>query len=115
MTAELVGRAESFCDRHARRLVTTPIRSGQKTLRWGICTGAGASTTTLYEAIELGLDTIIVGEGPHHTAVEAIDNGLAILYAGHYATETLGVRAISTAVAKQFNIASSFIEAPTGL
>ena len=115
LTSELVSRAEMFCDQHARRLVTTPIRSGQRTLRWGICTGAGASTDTLNEAVERGLDTLIVGEGPHHTAVQAVDSGLTVLYAGHYATETLGVQAIAAEVAKQFNITSSFIEAPTGL
>lgn len=114
-TAELVERANAFCERNARRLVTTPIRSGQLTRRWGICSGAGASTDTLKEAVELGLDTIIVGEGPHHTAVQAADLGVTVLYAGHYATETLGVKAIAAEVAKRFGITSSFIEAPTGL
>jgi dinuclear metal center YbgI/SA1388 family protein len=115
LTAELVERAKVFCERNAHRLVTTPIRSGQMTHRWGICSGAGASTDTLREAVELGLDTIIVGEGPHHTAVQAPDLGITVLYAGHYATETLGVKAIVAVVAKRFAIASSFIEAPTGL
>jgi dinuclear metal center YbgI/SA1388 family protein len=114
-TAELVSRAESFCNQRSRRLVTTPLRSGQKTRRWGICSGAGASTDTLKEAVDLGLDTIIVGEGPHHTAVQAVDHGITVLYAGHYATETLGVRAIANEVGKRFAIPSSFIEAPTGL
>src|SRR5437773_8438369 len=72
-TAELAKRAAAFCERHGRRLVTTSIQSGQVTRRWGICSGAGASTDTLKEAAELGLDTIIVGEGPHHTAVQAPD------------------------------------------
>lgn len=114
-TADLVGRTRSFCDRHARQLVTTPIRSGQVTRHWGICSGAGASTDSLKEAVALGLDTIIVGEGPHHTAVQAPDLGITVLYAGHYATETLGVNAIAAAVAERFKIKSSFIEAPTGL
>src|SRR6266850_3709666 len=114
-TAELAERATAFCEQHARRLVTTPIRSGQMTRRWGICSGAGASTDTLKEAAELGLDTIIVGEGPHHTAVQAPDWGITILYAGHYATETLGVKAIAAEVGRRFGITSSFIDAPTGL
>lgn len=114
-TAELVKRAEALCERNGRRLVTTPTQSGQTTRRWGVCSGAGASTDTLREAVELGLDTIIVGEGPHHTAVQAVDLGITVLYAGHYATETLGVKAITVEVAKRFGITSSFIEAPTGL
>jgi dinuclear metal center YbgI/SA1388 family protein len=114
-TSTLVERTKAFCQRNAHHLVTTPISSGQMTRRWGICSGAGASTDTLEEAVELGLDTIIVGEGPHHTAAQAPDLGIAILYAGHYATETLGVKALVAEVAKRFGIASSFIEAPTGL
>ena len=43
----------------------------------------------------MDLDTLIVGEGPHHTAVAADDIGLAVIYAGHYATETLGVTALA--------------------
>ena len=115
LTATLVERAKAFCERNARHLVTTPVRARQMTRRWGICSGAGASTDTLDEAVELGLDTLIVGEGPHHTAVQAPDLGITILYAGHYATETLGVKALVAEVATRFGIASSFIEAPTGL
>ena len=114
-TEELVARAEKFCARHHHKVVTTPIQAGQVTRRWGICTGAGASSDTLNEAVELGLDTIIVGEGPHHTAVQAIDLGLTVLYAGHYATETLGVIAITAELSQRFGITASFIEAPTGL
>jgi dinuclear metal center YbgI/SA1388 family protein len=114
-TAELVARAQTFCGRNGRHLVTTPLRPNQETKRWGICSGAGASPETLREAVTLGIDTIVVGEGPHHTAVQAVDLGITILYAGHYATETLGVRAIADEVGKRFGIAASFIEAPTGL
>lgn len=115
LTLDLVSKAEAFCNRHARRLITTPVRSAQRTRRWGICSGAGASSETLHEAVALGLDTIVVGEGPHHTAVQAIDLGITVLYAGHYATETLGVKAIANEVGTRFGITSSFIEAPTGL
>ncbi|MHB0950145.1 MAG: Nif3-like dinuclear metal center hexameric protein, partial [Gemmatimonadaceae bacterium] len=61
------------------------------------------------------IDTLIVGEGPHHTAVDAADNGLVVIYAGHYATETLGVRALAQRIEREFGIPWFFIEAPTGL
>ena len=114
-TADLADKVRAFCSRHGRDLVTTPIRSGQRTMKWGICSGAGASTDTVDEALSLGLDTIIVGEGPHHTAVRAADYGLTVFYGGHYATETPGVAAIADQVAKRFKITSSFIDSPTGL
>ena len=114
-TNELKDRAAAFSSRFGTTLVCTPLTEKQRTRRWAICTGAGASNETLREAADLGIDTLIVCEGPHHTAVQAADSGLTIMYLGHYATETLGVRALAGAVAGRFSIASSFIEAPTGL
>ena len=58
---------------------------------------------------------VIVGEGPHHTAVAADDAGIVVIYAGHYATETLGVRAVAEHLTETFGIPSTFIAAPTGL
>jgi putative NIF3 family GTP cyclohydrolase 1 type 2 len=62
----------------------------------------------------MSVDTLIVGEGAHWTAVYAEENDLAIIYAGHYATETLGVRALSEQTGKRFGVPSTFISAPTG-
>ena len=93
----------------------TPIKPGRRTRRWGICSGAGASIDTLGEATERGLDTLIVGEGPHHTAVEAVERGIVIIYAGHYATETLGVQALGEELARTFGLPWSFVGEGTGL
>lgn len=114
-TRAICDLAAALATRHGGGLVTTPLRDRQVTRRWGICSGAGASSETLKEAADLRLDTLIVGEGPHHTAVQAIDSGLTIIYAGHYATETLGVIALAEELGRRFAIKSSFIEAPTGL
>jgi dinuclear metal center YbgI/SA1388 family protein len=114
-TSDLVQRASRFAQTHGGGLVATPFESNRRTRRFGICTGAGADSSTLREAATRGLDTLIVGEGPHHTAVEARDMGLVIIYAGHYATETLGVRALGEALARRFAVRSSFLDLPTGL
>ena len=84
-------------------------------MHWAICSGAGAGTDTLAEATALGIDTLIVGEGPHWTAVDAPERGLVIMYAGHYATETLGVRALGDQLAATFGLSHTFVAAPTGL
>ena len=104
-----------FSARFGGTAVCTPFPEGQRTRRWGMCSGAGASTETLTEAKDMGLDTLVVGEGPHHTAGQAADNGLTVMYLGHYATETLGVVALGAELARRFGVQSSFIEAPTGL
>lgn len=114
-TAELVDRADTFARSHGGSVRTTPVTPERRTRRWAICTGAGASTETLNEARERGIDTLIVGEGPHHSAVEADESGIAVIYAGHYATETLGVRAIAAHISDRFGVPWTFIEAPTGL
>jgi dinuclear metal center YbgI/SA1388 family protein len=114
-TAELLDRARLFSREHGGNVVATEFDVGRMTRRWGICTGAGADTDTIREAVERKIDTMIVGEGPHHTAVEAREHGIVIFYAGHYATETVGVRALGNIVAEQFGLESLFIDAPTGL
>jgi putative NIF3 family GTP cyclohydrolase 1 type 2 len=90
----------------------TPHR---RTQHWAICSGAGVNADTIREAVELGVDTLISGEGPHWSAVDAEEKGLTIIYAGHYATETLGVRALAEHLSKQFNVPWTFINWPTGL
>jgi dinuclear metal center YbgI/SA1388 family protein len=114
-TRVLADRARALAVEHGGQLVATPFDSDRVTRAWGICTGSGADTASLREAAHLGLDTLIVGEGPHHTAVEARELGIVVLYAGHYATETLGVRALGDSLSQRFGIASTFISAPTGL
>lgn len=115
LTSEIVARADAFAKRHGGRALATDFDPSRTSRRWGICTGGGASADTLREAVALGLDTLIVGEGPHWTAVDAPELGLAIIYAGHYATETLGVQALGQLVEREFNLPCRFIEAPTGL
>ena len=114
-TAELVERATRFAQAHGGSVVATPHVAERRTRRFGICTGAGASTDTLNEAAERGIDTLVVGEGPHHTAVHARDADIVVIYAGHYATETLGVNALSQDLAQRFALEAHFIDAPTGL
>ena len=114
-TAGLAERAAAFAAAHGHHLVHTPIAPGRRTRRWGLCTGAGASSESLREAVARGIDTLIVGEGPHHTAVEAMERDLVVLYAGHYATETVGVQALGRKLEAQFGLPATFVGRPTGV
>jgi dinuclear metal center YbgI/SA1388 family protein len=114
-TELLFDRARAFAAREGGTAHLSHVTAGRRTKAWAICTGAGASADTLSEAISEGIDTIVVGEGPHWTAVAAEEHGLAIIYAGHYATETLGVRALAMHLAKKFALPCTFVSAPTGL
>jgi dinuclear metal center YbgI/SA1388 family protein len=114
-TQAVVERARQLARESGGEVVVTPFPSNRRTRNWAICSGAGADSDTLREAAERGIDTMIVGEGPHHTAVQARDMGIVVVYAGHYATETLGVRALGEYVAREFGIEAQFLDAPTGL
>lgn len=114
-TEALLARADAFARAHGGRARASALAPGRSTLHWGICTGAGASSETLREAEQAGIDTLIVGEGPHHTAVEAPERGMVVIYAGHYATETLGVAAAAERVASEFGLPWTMVSAPTGL
>jgi dinuclear metal center YbgI/SA1388 family protein len=79
----------------------------------GIVTGgAGAEIAAIARS---GVDTFITGEGPHWSYTAAEELGLNIIYAGHYATETFGVKALAAHVAKRFDLPWDFIDHPTGL
>ena len=114
-TPALVARATKFAQAHGHDVRTAGPVAGKVTRQWAICTGAGAGQDTLREAITDKVDTLVVGEGPHWTAIDAEESGLTIIYAGHYATETLGVRSLAASVGKTFDLPSLFLEAPTGL
>ena len=114
-TSEIVARCRTFAGKHGGDAIATAFDSARRTRRWGMCSGAGASSETLEEARSLDIDTLIVGEGPHHTAVQADELGIVVIYAGHYATETLGVAALAKHIAEKFGIGWTTIHAPTGL
>jgi putative NIF3 family GTP cyclohydrolase 1 type 2 len=57
----------------------------------------------------------VTGEGQHWSFVEAEERGLNVIYAGHYATETFGVRALSAHLGAHFGLKTGFIDRPGGL
>ena len=76
-------------------------------------TGGGGSL--IRQAHDEGLDTFVTGEGSHHHYHEAMELGLNVVFAGHYATETFGVRALAAKLAEAFDLESIFLDRPTGL
>jgi putative NIF3 family GTP cyclohydrolase 1 type 2 len=81
--------------------------------RIGIVTGGAGGD--LKQAAAEGVDTFITGEGPHWTYALAEELGLNVFYAGHYATETFGVKALAAELAKKFKLPWEFLDHPTGL
>ena len=113
-TDALRSRVLAYSASYGGSVRTSIPAQGRRTRRWAICSGGGASSETLREARDRGVDTLIVGEGPHHTTVEAIEHDLCVMYAGHYATETLGVQALGAFLEARFGIPWTFLHLPTG-
>jgi dinuclear metal center YbgI/SA1388 family protein len=76
---------------------------------------SGGAGGDLAKAAAEGVDTYVTGEGPHWTYAMAEDLGINVLYGGHYATETFGVKALAASLAARFKLPWSFVDHPTGL
>ncbi len=81
--------------------------------RIGIITGGAGGR--IGNAAAAGLDTYITGEGAHHTYFDAMEFGVNVIYAGHYATETLGVKALAEHLSGKYGIPWEFHDHPTGM
>jgi dinuclear metal center YbgI/SA1388 family protein len=79
----------------------------------GIVTGGAGDM--IAEALAAGCDTFVTGEGAHHTYFDAHELGINVIYAGHYATEQLGVQALAALAAERFTLPWTFFDHPTGL
>lgn len=79
----------------------------------GIITGGAGSEVEAMVAE--GINSFVTGEGPHWSFPLAEELGLNVFHAGHYATETFGVRALGRLLADRFGLAEAFIHCPTGL
>ena len=76
---------------------------------------SGGGSQSIGEAIEGGFDLFITGEAPHYAYFDAEEGGMNVFLAGHYATETFGVKAFGRGIADTFGIKVTFVDHPTGL
>ena len=76
---------------------------------------SGAAGTEIYRVHERGVNTFLTGEENHWVLNAAQDMGMNLLFAGHYATETFGVRALANLLAERYGLPTQFIHNPTGL
>jgi putative NIF3 family GTP cyclohydrolase 1 type 2 len=81
--------------------------------RIGVVTGGAGGD--MKQAADEGVDTFVTGEGPHWTYARAEELGINVLYGGHYATETFGVKALAAHLSARFKLPWSFLDYPTGL
>ncbi|MBE2318073.1 Nif3-like dinuclear metal center hexameric protein [Solirubrobacter sp. CPCC 204708] len=71
---------------------------------------SGSAADTLHEAAALGLDAFLTGEPREHITADAEELAMTFVAAGHYATETFGVRALGELLADRFGVDHVFVE-----
>ncbi len=66
----------------------------------------------LDEAVELGLDAFVTGEPAERVVADAREASMHFVAAGHYATETFGIRRLGEVIADRFGIDHRFVDVP---
>ncbi len=71
---------------------------------------SGGAADMVAEAGRKGIDVLVTGEPVLAAYSVAQEYGVHVVFGGHYATETFGVRALAQLVERQFDVESSFIQ-----
>ncbi|HYH61754.1 MAG TPA: Nif3-like dinuclear metal center hexameric protein [Solirubrobacterales bacterium] len=82
----------------------------ERVRRIGIISGSAAKY--LPQAVALGLDAFLTGEPAEHVMADAREAGIHFIAAGHYATETFGVRRLGERLAEKYGIEHEFVDIP---
>ena len=106
----LRGRLDGF-DERGRSTQVLPF-GPDRIERVAVVTGSGVDW--LDEAVDAGADALITGEGKQQVYHDAREAGISVFLAGHYATETFGVRALET-LTTEWGIETTYLSHPTEL
>lgn len=79
----------------------------------GIVTGSGSMA--LQSCADEDLDLLISGEAKQEAYHNARELKVNAIFAGHYATETFGVKAVGELLQDKFGVKTTFIDQPTGI
>lgn len=92
----------------------TALANGPETVKqMAVISGAGAEQ--IAEAKALGADTFLTGETSHQNYWAAADYSMNVIYAGHYATETVGVQTLGHHLAERYKLEVKFFDFPTNM
>ncbi|MFP4111724.1 MAG: Nif3-like dinuclear metal center hexameric protein [Candidatus Woesearchaeota archaeon] len=92
----------------------TTLAFGREFARTVAVVSGGGGYSAFYDAVNEGCDIFITGDTVelYHSAK---DENMNVIFAGHHATEILGVKELSNVIKKKFKVDSIFHDIPTGL
>ncbi|MFB6221805.1 MAG: Nif3-like dinuclear metal center hexameric protein [Halolamina sp.] len=108
---EVVATLDAELDTGERSIRTLDF-GPEQVERVAVLTGSGVDW--LDEAVAAGADLLVTGEGKQQVYHEAKEAGINVVLAGHYATETFGVRSLQ-ARSEEWGLETTYIDHPTGL
>ncbi len=76
---------------------------------------SGGAPGSVHEAARKGLDLFITGDASHTIYHAALEDGINVVFGGHYNTETWGVSALAEQLHTDAGVETVFIDVPTGL
>lgn len=76
---------------------------------------SGGAGPEIYDVERKGYSTFLTGEENHWVQNAAQDMGINLLFAGHYSTETFGVKALGEMLHARYGIPVVFLDNPTGM
>ncbi len=76
---------------------------------------SGGAAFLIDQVAQAGFDTFVTGETSHSFFHYAAEYGLNVIFGGHYATESLGLKALARHLADKFRLETVFLDMPTGL
>jgi len=74
---------------------------------------SGGAGFLVGEAAKAGVDVFLTGEMNHNIYHEAKELGMNVIYGGHYATETAGLKSLAEHVSTRFRLETVFLDLPT--
>jgi dinuclear metal center YbgI/SA1388 family protein len=104
--AELFARVAAVC--HRQPLV---FDAGPPTVR-RLAIVSGGAASRLEQAVAEGYDAFLTGEPRENVMADAREAGIHFIAAGHYATETFGVRRLGDWLADRFGVDHLWLDIP---
>jgi dinuclear metal center YbgI/SA1388 family protein len=75
---------------------------------------SGGAARFVDQVAAAGVDVFLTGETSHGSFHDAKELGINVIFGGHYATETAGLKALAEHLAAKFGLETLFLDLPTG-
>jgi putative NIF3 family GTP cyclohydrolase 1 type 2 len=76
---------------------------------------SGGAPLDVEQAAAEGLDAFVTGESAHQVYHFCLEERISAVFAGHYRTESYGVKALAARLANDTGLETTWLDIPTGM